>query len=325
LKELFSRLVGVKASPIGRRESVQRIGDYTIVRKIGSGGTSDVYLGLHVNTMATVAIKQLDLKCNAASHKEMFYVESLMCGRMDHPNIVSIYWANLDEPGGSYLVMEFVDGMTLDRFVSNKSLLPVETVVDIMRQSAEALRYLAGEGVIHRDIKPGNIILRKDGRVKIADFGCALLDDYPAASLRVAGSLPYMAPEQIDGKPIGHLSDMYSLGAVFYHLLTGRHPFELDDDQNAHSYARKILGMRPTPVMECRQDVPPGIARVVERMLQKKPEDRYESWNVFLSELYRASVNKYAADEEFAMQWQSIEIREREQAARREYGFSFGY
>ena len=325
MKELFSRLAGGRPSPIARRETVQRIGDYTIVRKIGSGGTSDVYLGLHLDSMAAVAIKQLDLRCSATSHKEMFIAESMMRGRVDHPNIVSIYDADLDEPEGSYLVMEYVNGSSLDRFESRDALLPVETVIDVMRQTAEALRYLSIENIIHRDIKPGNIILRTDGRVKLADFGCVLINSYPTASLRVAGSLPYMSPEQIEGRPLSHLSDMYSLGAVFYQLLTGRHPVASDEGQTPQQYAHKILRTHPAPIREYRQDLPCGIMHVVDRMLQKKPENRFDSWNTLLHELYRASAERYADSEEFAMQWQSIEIREREKPTTHEFNLSFGF
>jgi serine/threonine protein kinase len=323
LKAFFSKLIGGK-SPIGRREKARRIGDYTVVRKIGSGGTSDVYLALHVETLATVAIKQLSLKRSASSHQEMFATEARLCGLLDHPNIVSMYSADLEEPAGAYLVMEYIDGDSLDKHDLPDALLPIEKVMNVMRQAAEALSHLAGEGIIHRDIKPGNIILRKDGRVKIADFGCAILDRQPPSSLRVAGSLPFMAPEQIAGMDLGHHSDMYSLGAVFYRLLTGHHPIAMDEGEEPAVYARRILRSQYAPIEQYRQDVPVAIADIVGRMLRKKPEDRYESWSLFLHELYRASIEKYPEDEELNVHWKSFEIR-REERNTHDYNLSFGF
>ena len=320
----FSKLLGKQQTPIQYRERLQRIGSYTIVREIGSGATSNVYLGLHVKTMRAAAVKQISLKFTSPSHKEMFATEASLCGKLDHPNVVSMYGADLDDPGGAYLVMEYVDGNSLDKFESPDKLLPTETLIDVMRQSAEALSYASTMGIIHRDVKPGNIILRKDGRAKIADFGCAFICDRSTTSLGVAGSLPYMSPEQLEGKPLSLQSDIYSLGAVFYRLLTGHYPFEVDGDEAPQTYARKILNTHPTPIMKYRQDVPKEITRVIDRALQKKPEDRYESWDVFLCELHRASVEKYAEDEELNIHWQSFEIRQLGQVVPHNYNMSFG-
>ncbi len=324
MKAFFAKWIGGK-SPIAPRELTRRIGDYTVVRKIGAGGTSDVYLGLHVETLATAAIKQLSLKCSAASHREMFATEARLCGVLDHPNIVNLYNANLGEPSGAYLVMEYIEGHSLDRHDTPETLLPIEQVVDVMRQVAQALSHLAEEGIVHRDIKPGNIMLRRDGRVKIADFGCAVLDGKPSGSLRVAGSLPFMAPEQIAGQAVGPNADMYSLGAVFYRLLTGHHPIVAEDGEEPPVYANRILHSRYTPIERYRQDVPAVISAIVGRMLRKTPEERYDSWSVFLHELYRASVAKYPADEELSVQWKSFELGHQGRNLQHDYSLSFGF
>jgi eukaryotic-like serine/threonine-protein kinase len=322
LKSFFAKLVGNK-TPLQRRESIRRIGEYSVVREIGAGVTSNVYLGLHVTSMKAAAVKQLSLKYSSPSHRQMFATEASLCGQMDHPNIVDLYGADLDAPGGPYLVMEYVDGNSLDKFDSPETLLPIETVIDIMRQSAEALRYAATLGIVHRDVKPGNIIVRKDGRVKIADFGCAIIRNTNGQQLGIAGSLPYMSPEQIEGKLLTHQSDIYSLGAVFYRLLTGHYAHPMEAGQTAQIYARKILSNSHTSIETYRQGVPPDIAKFVDRALRKNLEERHGSWDEFLGDLHRASTAGYAGDERLNTNWQSFEIRQRQRITPRTYDWSF--
>ncbi len=321
MKTFFSKWV--RKTPIQHREHVKRIGDYSIVREIGAGATSNVFLGLHAKTLSAAAIKQLSLQCASPQHRQMFATEASLCGKMEHPNIVDMYGANLDDPSGPYLVMEYVNGDSLDKFDSPDTLLPIETVIDVMRQSAEALRHASSLGVIHRDVKPGNIIIRKDGRVKIADFGCAITSDPRGTVLPIAGSLPYMSPEQLEGKPLGPQSDIYSLGVVFYRLLTGHYPFAMGDDQTAQTYARKILMTRHASVSTHRKDVPAQIAKFVDKALQKKLEDRHASWYEFLDDLHRASQEKYAENEQLNINWQSFEIRQQQLVEPRIHDLSF--
>jgi len=323
MKTFFSKLTGNKITPIQHRESVKRIGDYSIVREIGAGATSNVFLGIHVKTLSAAAIKQLSPQCTSPSHKQMFATEASLCGKMDHPNIVDLYGADLDAPVSPYLVMEYINGNSLDKFDTPDTLLPVETVIDVMRQSAEALAYASNLGIIHRDVKPGNIIIRKDGRVKIADFGCAITNTPNSSLIAIAGSLPYMSPEQLEGKPLGHQSDIYSLGAVFYRLLTGHYPFAMGDDQTAKTYARKILNTPHTPISAHRKDVPVEIAKFVDRALQKKLENRHASWEEFLDNLHRASLVKFAENEQLNISWQSFEIRQQQLVEPRIHDLSF--
>lgn len=323
MKKFFARLLGGKPSPIGWQGTAERIGDYSVVRKLGSGGTSDVFLGVHVDSMATAAIKQLSLKRSAAAHRQMFQTESLLCGKLDHPNIVGLYGASFADPAHIHLVMEYVDGCALDCHEAAGGLLAPAKVVEVMRQAAEGLRYLAQEGVIHRDLKPGNLLLRRDGRVKIADFGCAILPGRQQEALRVAGSLPYMSPEQIRAEALDHRADMYSLGAVFYRLLTGQVPIAAREDEEAPSYARRILETQPAPLLQQRPDVSAALAAVIERMLRKEAAARYASWDDFLHALHRASSPQQAVDEEWRARWQSFELQ-RAQLLGRDRELSFG-
>jgi len=323
MKTFFSKLTGSKVTPIQHRESVTRIGDYSIVREIGAGATSNVFLGIHVNTLAAAAIKQLSPQFTSPAHRQMFATEASLCGKMSHPNIVDMYGADMGGPESPYLVMEYVNGNSLDKFDSPDTLLPVETVIDVMRQSAEALAYASRLGIIHRDVKPGNIIVRKDGRVKIADFGCAITSEPNKSVVAIAGSLPYMSPEQLEGQPLGPQSDIYSLGVVFYRLLTGHYPFAMGDDQTARTYARKILMTKHAPVGTHRKDVPVQIAKFVDRALQKNLEDRHASWYEFLDHLHRASQEKYAENEQLNINWQSFEIRQQQLVEPRIHDLSF--
>ncbi len=323
MKTFFSKLAGSKPTPIQHRESVKRIGDYSIVREIGAGATSNVFLGLHVKTLAAAAIKQLSPQFTSPSHRQMFATEASLCGKMDHPNIVDMYGADMNASDSPYLVMEYVDGTSLDKFDSPDTLLPIETVIDVMRQTGEALRYASRLGIIHRDVKPGNIIIRKDGRVKIADFGCAITSEPNKSVVAIAGSLPYMSPEQLEGRSPGPQSDIYSLGVVFYRLLTGHYPFEMGDDQTARTYARKIVMTKYAPLATHRKDVPAGIARLIDKTMQKKLEHRHASWEEFLDHLHRASQEKYAENEQLSISWKSFEIHQEQMVEPRIHDLSF--
>jgi eukaryotic-like serine/threonine-protein kinase len=325
MKTFFSRFAGTRPTPIQHRESVKRIGDYSIVREIGAGATSNVFLGIHVRTLAAAAIKQLSPQFTSAAHREMFATEASLCGKMAHPNIVDMYGAEMGAGESPYLVMEYVDGNSLDKFDSPETLLPIETVIDVMRQSAEALRYASRLGIVHRDVKPGNIIVRKDGRVKMADFGCAITSEPNKAVVAIAGSLPYMSPEQLQGEALGPQSDIYSLGVVFYRLLTGHYPFAMGDDQTARTYARKILAGRYAPVDAHRPDVPAGIKKFLDRALRTSPTERLTSWDEFLEQLHRASREKYAENEKLVLGWQSFEIRQRQLVVPRVHDLSFSF
>jgi serine/threonine protein kinase len=216
----------------------------------------------------------------------MFAVEASLCGKLKHPNIVSLIEAKTGDPGNAYIVMEYVEGESLENYATADRLLPVETVLDVVRQAAEALNYAFQMGVIHRDVKPANMIMRQDGLVKLSDFGCALLFNSDTTQISGAGSLSFMSPEQITGIGLNHQSDIYSMGAVLYRLLTGHNTFNAADNYAA---INQILNHPPIPIESRRADLPKELCRIVDHALKKNLEDRYPDWKEFLSDLYAVS------------------------------------
>lgn len=262
------------------------IGNYRITRMLGRGATSYVYLGVDKDTLKLVAIKKIRPECTIGLQHKMFAVEASLCGKLKHPNIVPLIEANTGDPNNAYIVMEYIEGESLENFSTPDRLLPVETVLDVVRQAAEALNYAFQVGVIHRDVKPANILMRQDGLVKLSDFGCALLFNSDTTQISGAGSLSFMSPEQITGVTLNHQSDIYSMGAVLYRLLTGHNTFNAADNYAA---INQILNHPPIPIETRRADLPKELCRIVDRALQKNLEDRYLDWKEFLSDLYAVS------------------------------------
>ena len=260
--------------------SVSRIGPYSIVRELGEGATSNVYLAIRDKSYASVALKQLRKGCQTDLHKAMFATEVELGRKMEHKNIVRVLDADLNEKSGAYLVMEYVNGVPLDHHDHPDTLLPLEKVLSITVQMAEALSYAASLGVVHRDVKPGNIILKPNGIAKLADFGCAIPVSQMGAV--VAGSLAYMSPEQLEGEALDARSDIYSLGAVLYRLLTGHNSFEADNPFDARI---AILNFPIAPIETWRKALPKLLTDVVARAMQKNPADRYADWDEFISNL----------------------------------------
>lgn len=277
-----------KTDQLGERTEplMEDIKNYQIIRMLGRGATSNVYLGIDKKTLQLVAIKKMRPECSIGIQHKMFAVEASLCGRLKHPNIVSLIEANSSDAGNTYIVMEYVEGETLEKYSTPDNLLPVETVVEIIRQAAEALNYAFQMGVIHRDVKPANIIVRVDGQVKLTDFGCALLFDSDTTQIAGAGSLSYMSPEQISGIGLNHQSDIYSLGAVLYRLLTGHKTFNATDNYAA---INQIINHPHIPVEIHRVGLPKELIRITDRALQKNLKDRYQDWKEFLSDLYAAT------------------------------------
>ncbi|HEY0664641.1 MAG TPA: serine/threonine-protein kinase [Gallionella sp.] len=261
-----------------------RIGPYSIVKQLGEGATSNVYLGIRDDSYVSVAIKQLRKGSQSELHKAMFTTEVELGRMMDHKNIIHVLDANLKERSGPYLVMEYVNGTPLDRNEQPDTLLPLDKVLSVIEQVAGALKYAAGLGVIHRDVKPGNIILMPNGLAKLADFGCAI----PASNMRavVAGSLAYMSPEQLEGGTLDQRADIYSLGAVLYRLLTGRYTFEADNTFDARI---AVLNFPIIPIETYRKALPPELIAVINRSLKKNPDERYATWDEFLRDFGKAA------------------------------------
>lgn len=261
-----------------------RIGKYSIVRRIGSGATSDVYLAIQDDTYATFAIKQLGQVAQSELHKQMFLAEVEFGQRLHHKNIVHVFEADLNAPGGAYMVMEYANGTSLDRYEHSSDLLPINTLLSVIEQIADALRYAAQLGIVHRDVKPANIILQNNGNAKLTDFGCAITRN--GMNNVVAGSLAYMSPDQLDGRPLDERADIYSLGAVMYRLLTGRNTFEAETNFDAQI---AILNFPIIPIEKYRRELPKELVHVINRSLEKNIAKRYANWDEFIRDLGVAS------------------------------------
>jgi class 3 adenylate cyclase/tRNA A-37 threonylcarbamoyl transferase component Bud32 len=272
---------------LGAPPSVEgmRIGRYEILSELGRGAMGAVYKARDPQIGRTVAIKII-LATNQTpeeleEYKMRFYREAQTAGQMSHQGIVTIYDVAEDEFGQPYLVMEFIEGVTLDKLLASGSPArvqtprPIKESLDIAIQVADALDYAHRRNVIHRDIKPANILVTPEGKAKIADFGIAKLAGTTMTHTGLlVGTPAFMSPEQITGGQVDSRSDIFSFGIVFYWMCTGTKPFA---GQAITEVAYKVVHAQPTPVRQLNADLPPGIDAVVQRCLAKKPDERYQS------------------------------------------------
>jgi eukaryotic-like serine/threonine-protein kinase len=272
-------------------ELQEQLGKYPLVREIGSGATSSVYLARDPFSGRDVAIKVFFFDRDADPHTERmkhkaFVAEASLAGKLNHPHIVEIYDAVV-EPDHSYLVMEYVPGTTLEAHAGVSSLLPLYKVVEIIFKSIRALEYAFQHGIIHRDIKPGNILLSEAGETKVSDFGASFQHRPGLTTTQIAGvgSPAYMSPEQVRMEPLSQQTDIYSLGVTMYRLLTGRLPYYATS-QAALAYA--ILSKAPAAPATLRPGLPPVLDMIVLRAIAKDPAERYASWLEFGKDLSRA-------------------------------------
>ncbi len=264
----------------------QHIGKYEVQKLLGKGATGSVYLASDPFGQREVAIKVLDQMPNdpeeARRQLKFFQNEASLAGKLRHPHIVSIYDAGIDKKDGKdlrYLVMELVEGTSLQPHCEPGKLLPVSRAVQIAYKCCKALDYANGVGVVHRDIKPANIMVRPDFDIKVADFGAAQLARSDTTQVAGVGSPAYMSPEQIrGGEEIDFRSDMFSLGGVLYHALTGARPF---GGATAFGLMEEILSKDPAAPSELRRDVPAALDEVLLRALGKSRDERYASWEDF--------------------------------------------
>ncbi len=260
-------------------------GRYLITRKLGSGGMAKVYLAEDQELGRRVAIKVLDDRHSSdAQFVERFRREAQNAGGLSHPNIVSIY--DRGEAGGSYYIaMEYVEGRTLKELIVARGPSPIGIAIDYTRQILSALRFAHRKGIVHRDIKPHNMIVDGDGRVKVMDFGIARSS---ASQMTEAGAIigtaQYLSPEQARGAPVDQTSDLYSTGIVLYELLTGTVPFNGDTPVEI---AMKHLSQTPDPPSAHRVEIPRDLDYVVLRALAKDPAERYHSADEMDSDLER--------------------------------------
>jgi serine/threonine protein kinase len=283
--------MATSVSTIKRSNDVpKKIGKYVIVNEIGKGSTGMVYLSHDPYYRRDVAIKVYNSEEDtdadrAAVARKMFFNEAHMVGMLQHPNIMPIYDAG-EEDGAYYVVTEHVQGArTLAAYCRPDNLLRVDDVVEIIYKCAKALHYAHGRGVIHRDIKPSNVMLTIDNDVRIIDFGIAIVSDSEISRIEgIAGSPSYMSPEQVQSEDLTSSSDLYSLGAVMYELLTGFRPFRAD---NLSKLLHQIVYATPPPILSYRDDLPEELEHVVMTTMQKDPDKRLATGNAMAAELTR--------------------------------------
>ncbi len=256
------------------------LGKYQILTKIGAGNMASVYMGHDPFIDRPVAIKvarpdYVDSTSNGEFYKQLFFNEAQTAGLLKHPNITAIYDAGVDREF-YYIVMEYVHGGdTLDRYTEIDQLLPIATVTSILYQCAMAMDYAHKKGVVHRDIKPRNILLTEDREAKITDFGVAATSGVSGAqSPEHAGSPLYMSPEQVRRGDVVTQSDLFSLGVVAYEMLTGKHPF---NGENIEAIQHRILNTAPMKLNLARPEIPDVYQRIIDKALAKDKNQRYKT------------------------------------------------
>jgi len=265
---------------------MEKIGKYEIIKELGSGATSTVYLALDPFSEKQVALKLFkeevmrDVSTGPAFCK-LLRNEASLAGKLIHPHIVHVMDAVMDGDL-NYMVMEFVEGETLEKYAEVDHLLPINTVAEIIYKCCKALEYAQSQGVIHRDIKPANILFQGESDIKISDFGAAMIENHEATQVSGVGSPAYMSPEQIKEQPLTHQTDIYSVGVTMYKLLTGKLPF---DASNNFSMIYQIMNLEPQPPSAYRPEIPSDLDAIVLHAMQKEPTGRYRAWDDFANEL----------------------------------------
>jgi serine/threonine-protein kinase len=281
--------------PPGIPEPTEIAGRYQVVQKLGAGAFGTVYKAKDKILGRMVAIKTIRMEGLAAASagvEEMvarFEREARVSAQLKHPNIVTIH--DIGQSGGlSYLAMEFIDGVGLDRIISQSGKLPIERAASIGAQVAEGLDFAHKNGVVHRDIKPANIMIEAGDRVKITDFGIAKATD-SGEHLTMTGSLlgtpSYMSPEQARGGTLDGRSDLFSVGCLLYEMVTGRKAFRGD---SITALLFKIITEEPPPLKENDPGIPDEVERIILKALCKAPEVRYQSGAELAADLMASSA-----------------------------------
>jgi eukaryotic-like serine/threonine-protein kinase len=267
------------ASKGAARPPFDKVGRYEMREMIGQGAMASVYQAFDPEINRTLAIKLLKPElCHEEEYRSRFVREAKGAGVLSHPNIVTVY-----DVGGTehqpYIAMELVDGPTLAEILKEKRQLSLKTIIEIGIQLAKALGYAHGKGIVHRDVKPGNIMMVKGGNtVKVADFGICRIEGNDATQKTrlgdVLGTPNYMSPEQVLGQKVDSRSDLFSTGVVLYELLTGSLPFMAS---TLVTVALKIVKEEPESIDKLRPDLPLSLRRIVDRCLKKQPEKRFQT------------------------------------------------
>ncbi|MES2511931.1 MAG: serine/threonine-protein kinase [Pseudomonadota bacterium] len=271
--------------------SLKKLGRYDLVRVLGKGAMGLVYEGRDPNLDRRVAIKTIKVENlsdeSAAEYEVRFRTEARSAARLQHPNIVSVY--DSDRDGDiAFLVMEFIQGDDLKHHLDKGELYSLEQSQRIMADLLSALDYAHRQNIVHRDIKPANLLIEPDGRVKLADFGVARIQDSGEATRTqgtIVGTLKYMSPEQLQGRPIDARADLYAAGVVLYQLLTGKRPFDGDTD---FAVIQQIVNHTPPAATFYNDRLPPAVDAVVAKSLAKSRDQRYATAQEFSNALQAA-------------------------------------
>jgi len=271
--------------------ATNRLGRYEILGELGRGAMGVVYRARDPIIDRVVALKTINLALTGAalaSFEARFFQEARSAGRLNHPNIVTIYDAGKAD-GVAYIAMEFLEGTSLREVLDEHPPLSIPRILETVAQIARGLAYAHENGVVHRDVKPANVIVLKNRRPKITDFGIARLGEADGIASERAGSPKYMSPEQIRGDAtLDGRSDLFSLGTVLYEMLTGRPPFA---GETVTEIMQAVLEHTPPVPSVVDAHVPPELDGVVMRMLAKRPDDRYPSARSLFRELRRVDEN----------------------------------
>ena len=270
----------------------EKIGKYKLIREVGRGATATVYLAEHPQYPENVALKLIrfdDKSKDTAKWNrrllKLLRAEMDVSRRLDHPNIIKVFDTTV-EKDYAYLVMEYFPGTTLEHYCSFQNLLPLHRTIGMIFKCAMALDYAYRQGIVHRDIKPANILVDEHDNVKITDFGLALNISKKSASdstfIMGVGSPAYMSPEQIKGYPLNQKTDLFSLGVVLFHMLTGRLPFRA---KNPAQLIYKIINTEPPLVSQINSELPEQLDQVIRRALEKDLYSRYKNGADFAKDL----------------------------------------
>ncbi len=265
---------------------MDKVGKYEIVKELGHGATSTVYLAIDPFNQQQVALKVFNLNVlqdssRAKAYRKLLLTEASLAGKLSHPHIVKIHDAVM-EGDLNYMVMDYVEGETLEKYGEVDHLKDLGHIAEIIYKCCKALEYAQYQGVIHRDIKPANILIRGESDIKISDFGAAVIESQQTTQVTGVGSPAYMSPEQIKELPLTHQTDIYLLGVTMYRLLTGKLPF---DAATSYSMIYQIMNIDPPPPSTFRPEIPPALDAIVLRAMNKDLAKRYQTWDEFARDL----------------------------------------